>query len=195
MDNFANAFSTVLSSAVDNVTTSFPVASVTGAPACPFRAIVNGEIVIATGLATLTYTVTRGAEGTTAAAHSSGAAFTHIVTAAALASFVQNPMSAQDDLIVGGSSGAPARLAKGSSGQVLTVEQHQRARRLGYPFSFWHVQPDERGRRPDHRRGQWRAGKASHRRGRQSLDGQRRRYRTGVGYARVRRHEQPDDAR
>ncbi len=33
-----------------------------------------------------------------------------------------NPMTTQDDLIVGGSSGAPARLGKGTDGQVLTVD-------------------------------------------------------------------------
>jgi Major tropism determinant N-terminal domain len=33
-----------------------------------------------------------------------------------------NPMTTQDDIIVGGSAGAPARLAKGSDGQVLTVD-------------------------------------------------------------------------
>lgn len=33
-----------------------------------------------------------------------------------------NPMTTQDDLIVGGVSGAPARLAKGADGQVLTVD-------------------------------------------------------------------------
>jgi hypothetical protein len=33
-----------------------------------------------------------------------------------------NPMTTQDDLIVGGASGAPGRLAKGTDGQVLTVD-------------------------------------------------------------------------
>jgi hypothetical protein len=33
-----------------------------------------------------------------------------------------NPMTTQDDLIVGGASGTPARLAKGTDGQVLTVD-------------------------------------------------------------------------
>jgi hypothetical protein len=33
-----------------------------------------------------------------------------------------NPMTAQDDIIVGGSSGTPGRLGKGSDGQVLTVD-------------------------------------------------------------------------
>jgi hypothetical protein len=33
-----------------------------------------------------------------------------------------NPMNTQDDIIVGGSSGTPTRLAKGSDSQVLTVD-------------------------------------------------------------------------
>jgi len=33
-----------------------------------------------------------------------------------------NPMTTQDDIIVGGSSGTPARLAKGTDGQVLTID-------------------------------------------------------------------------
>jgi len=35
---------------------------------------------------------------------------------------MSNPMTTQDDIIVGGSSGTPARLAKGSDSQVLTVD-------------------------------------------------------------------------
>lgn len=35
---------------------------------------------------------------------------------------LSNPMTTQDDIIVGGTSGTPARLAKGSDGQVLTVD-------------------------------------------------------------------------
>lgn len=38
------------------------------------------------------------------------------------AALVVNPMTTAADLIVGGVSGAPARLAKGSDGQVLTVD-------------------------------------------------------------------------
>ena len=34
---------------------------------------------------------------------------------------MENPMTAKDDLIIGGTDGAPARLAKGSAGQVLQV--------------------------------------------------------------------------
>ncbi len=39
-----------------------------------------------------------------------------------LAAKMTNPMTTQDDIIVGGTSGAPARLGKGTSGQVLTVD-------------------------------------------------------------------------
>lgn len=35
---------------------------------------------------------------------------------------LSNPMTTQDDLIVGGAAGAPARLAKGADSQVLTVD-------------------------------------------------------------------------
>ena len=40
----------------------------------------------------------------------------------ALAGAMSNPMTTQDDIIVGGASGVPARLAKGTDGQVLTVD-------------------------------------------------------------------------
>lgn len=41
---------------------------------------------------------------------------------AAFGGGMSNPMTTQDDIIVGGVSGAPARLAKGTDGQVLTVD-------------------------------------------------------------------------
>jgi hypothetical protein len=53
-------------------------------------------------------------------ASSTGA--TRIPSWATPAAGMTNPMTTQDDLIVGGSSGAATRLAKGSDGQVLTVD-------------------------------------------------------------------------
>lgn len=38
-----------------------------------------------------------------------------------VASGMENPMTTADDIIVGGASGAPTRLAKGTQGQVLKV--------------------------------------------------------------------------
>lgn len=61
------------------------VASAATFPALPiFRLRIDGEIVIVTGVAGVTYTITRGAEGTIAVAHSAGALVTEVVTAAAL---------------------------------------------------------------------------------------------------------------
>lgn len=42
-------------------------------------------------------------------------------TLATPTAYMTNPMTAQDDIIIGGSSGSPSRLAKGTSGQVLSV--------------------------------------------------------------------------
>jgi len=43
-------------------------------------------------------------------------------TLATPAGGLTNPMTTLDDIIVGGASGTPARLAKGSDGMVLTVD-------------------------------------------------------------------------
>lgn len=45
-----------------------------------------------------------------------------ITLASSGSSGMTNPMTTQDDLIVGDASGAPARLGKGADGQVLTVD-------------------------------------------------------------------------
>ena len=86
-EQFGNLAATTLSSGVDASTTTLPVAS--GAAPFPqsaqFRIVVDSEIMIVTaGAGTSSWTVTRGAESTTAAAHSSGAAVTHVLTAGAL---------------------------------------------------------------------------------------------------------------
>src|SRR5690348_9706504 len=52
---------------------------------------------------------------------STGSAWVQLAPGVSQAGF-SNPMTTQDDLIVGGSSGTAARLAKGSDSQVLTVD-------------------------------------------------------------------------
>jgi hypothetical protein len=52
----------------------------------------------------------------------SGAATDALLGDGTWGAVVANLLSAQDDIIIGGVSGAPARLAKGSDGQVLTVD-------------------------------------------------------------------------
>lgn len=86
---FANNPSTTLASGALSGDATITVASSTGFPAAvtgtsQFRILVESEIMIVTNVSGTTWTVTRGAESTTAAAHSSGVAVTHVVTAAAL---------------------------------------------------------------------------------------------------------------
>ena len=86
-EQFGTLAATTLSAGVNNAVTTLPVTS--GAAPFPqsaqFRIVVDSEIMIVTGGAgTTSWTVTRGAESTTAAAHSSGAAVTHVLTAGAL---------------------------------------------------------------------------------------------------------------
>lgn len=85
-EKYTNRASTTLSSGVNDSTTTLPVTAATGFPsAAQYRVIVEDEIMLVTaGAGTTSWTVTRGAEGTTAASHSSGMAVTHVVTAGAL---------------------------------------------------------------------------------------------------------------
>jgi hypothetical protein len=76
-----------LASGVDDVTTTFSVVAVSGWPSSfPYTLIidqdtVNEEVVTVTARTGTTLTVTRGVDGTTAAAHSAGAAVNHGVSA------------------------------------------------------------------------------------------------------------------
>lgn len=99
-----------------------------------YRIGVDNEIMLVTAKSGNDLTVTRGEEGTTAQAHSVGVVVSLIMTAGGLVQYVSenaggggggggmtNPMTTAGDLIVGGSSGTPTRLAKGTDGQVLTM--------------------------------------------------------------------------
>jgi hypothetical protein len=89
LERFGNDAATTLSSGVDNVVTTLPVtAGGDPFPTVPqFRVRVDSEIMIVTTAGVSSWTVTRGAEGTAAAAHSSGAAVTHVVTEGALRNY------------------------------------------------------------------------------------------------------------
>lgn len=65
---------TTLNGAITNVATSVVVTSATGWPAAPFTIQVENEKMRVTNVATNTLTVTRGFDGTTGAAHSTGVA-------------------------------------------------------------------------------------------------------------------------
>lgn len=99
-EQFATLASTTLNGAITNVVTSIVVTS--GASPWPasaqFRIRVDSELMLVTaGAGSTTWTVTRGIEGTTAAAHSTGASVYGVLTAAALGS-VSDPAAATPGL-------------------------------------------------------------------------------------------------
>lgn len=71
-----------LTLAVDSAST-FPTAG-------DFRIIIDDELFTVTAVSTNTFTVTRGVEGTTPAAHSDNAPVTHILTSASLMNLIYN---------------------------------------------------------------------------------------------------------
>lgn len=92
-ENFANNYSTALDGAIDASQTTFDVLSVGGAPAVNFRIKVENELMLVTGIATNTFTVTRGIEGTTGATHADGTLVTHVLTAGGLGSALVHTMT------------------------------------------------------------------------------------------------------
>src|SRR5690348_6298844 len=85
-EQFANLAQTTLNGAINNSVTSITVASSSGFPSsAQYRVRVESEIMLVTaGAGTTSWTVTRGAEGTTAVAHSTGVSVYHVLTAGAL---------------------------------------------------------------------------------------------------------------
>jgi hypothetical protein len=86
---FANNPATTLSGGINSAVTTLTVVSSTGFPAAAtgvsqFRVIIGSELLIVTNVSGATWTVTRGAESTVAAAHLNGDAVTHVVTAASV---------------------------------------------------------------------------------------------------------------
>lgn len=85
VEQYANNARTTLSAGIDGVTDTLTVADASAFPARPrFRVIVDEELLLVTAVDGATWTVARGVEGTAPAAHDSGAAVTHVLTAASL---------------------------------------------------------------------------------------------------------------
>jgi hypothetical protein len=76
---------TTLSGGIDSSVTALTIVGVTASPATPqFRIRLDSELMLVTSVAGSNYTVTRGIEGTTAAAHSAGATVHYVLTSGAL---------------------------------------------------------------------------------------------------------------
>ena len=92
---------------------SFPAAS-TGVTQFHVADTATGEtseIILVTNVSGTTWSVTRGAEGTTPVAHSAGFSIVQVVTAGFLGGVTVNPMTTSGDTTYGGTSGAVTRLA------------------------------------------------------------------------------------
>ena len=91
-ERFSNQAVTTLSAAI--TTTTATSCTVTDATAFPtagnFRIKIDGEILIVTAVAGNAFTVTRGAEGTAAATHASGATVIHLLTKGSMEARVAN---------------------------------------------------------------------------------------------------------
>lgn len=116
-EQYANNAATTLNGGINNSTTSVVVTAGSVFPSVGnFRVIVDNEIMLVTARSTNTLTVTRGAEGTTGASHSSGAAITLILTKVAL----QNLFS--DRSLFGAAASRPAA---GVSGRLYHCSDEQ----------------------------------------------------------------------
>lgn len=83
LEQYANFYATTLSGAITNAATSLVVAAAPpGGLTTRWRLRIDSEIMLVTAVAGTTLTVTRGAEGTTAASHANGATVEAVLTAA-----------------------------------------------------------------------------------------------------------------
>jgi hypothetical protein len=94
-ENFSNDFQTTLSAAIANASdTAISVVSGAGAPAANFRIRVGNEYMLVTSIGAGTnWTVTRGIEGSTAAAHVNGTVVAHVVTTGGFQQYVTNQLT------------------------------------------------------------------------------------------------------
>jgi len=81
-EKFANSAQSDLLAPITGVATSLTVVSATSFPTSPqFRLKIEAELVLVTAVAGPVFTITRGIEGTTPAAHAAAVPVTHILTA------------------------------------------------------------------------------------------------------------------
>lgn len=137
---------TTLASGISNVATSMTVAAGTGTALLGGVTIQSGdqftvaldpdtaneEIVFITAASTDTFTIDRAEAGTSGVAHSAGATVKHVLTsddltfyttgvATANAAVPKSTLTTTGDTFYASAANTPARLAIGSTGQVLTV--------------------------------------------------------------------------
>lgn len=121
LESFANNASTTLSAAITDTTgTSISVTSASGFPSSGnYRIVIDSEYFVVTGgQGTTTWTVTRGAESSTAATHSNSAAVTQVLTNGGLLQ-ARSDLYLLDTFANRPSAGVAGRLFKSSDGERI----------------------------------------------------------------------------
>ena len=116
---FKNLASTTLNGDIDDTTTSVVVNSAMGFTGGDFRILIDNEIMKVTGVSGTTLTVSRHQEGTSAAAHTSGADVKHILTVGGLDARDQNDLAAYDAYASRPAAGTPGRIFLPTDGLFL----------------------------------------------------------------------------
>jgi len=141
-EEFTNDATTTLAAAVASGDLSIDVASATGFPTGPqFRVRVDSELLLVTALSGTTWTVERGWEGTTAAAHSTGADVTLVVTAEVMTEIFDGLMVIGNTVVGSNADGsilftdASGNLAQEIAGDFYY--DHSGTGPLGTPFTLY----------------------------------------------------------
>jgi hypothetical protein len=113
--NAATSTTTTLNGGILNGVVSLVVASSSGFPATPFTVVVDSEEMTVTNVAGTTWTVTRGVDGTIAAAHSNGATVTLMATTASLNAGTLSGNIRSGDSIAFAENGVTMTCAAGSN--------------------------------------------------------------------------------
>jgi hypothetical protein len=132
IEQFKNLAASTLDTSIDGSQTTLDVVSAASFPSSgQFRIKVEDEFMLVTGVSSNTFTVTRGAEGTSGASHSAGVAVTHVLTAGALDKRIEDECLV-DTFANRPTAGKAGRLFLPSDGAVLMRDTGSEWRGLGY---------------------------------------------------------------
>jgi hypothetical protein len=145
-EKYANDFDTTLTAdlADDALTMAVAAIAPTALHGGDFRVRVGDELMVVTsGQDGLTWTVTRGAESTTAAAHASGAKVTHVLTAASLLlTGAVGPQGEKGDTGDTGATGPPGQSSGRRYWFTLTTSDMTLPSVTRTDISFQNANPD-----------------------------------------------------
>ena len=114
-----NLAQTTLIGAINDSVTSLTVASAMGFASGNFRILIDSEIMVVTAVSGTTLTVTRHAEGTSAAAHADAAPVYHVLTGGALDARETGDLCAYDTYANRPAAGTPGRIFLPTDGAFL----------------------------------------------------------------------------